>query len=247
MAKEVKVTVQQLPHNLSPSDCPYKVSKEKTRLKDVRVELTYQRSAVSTMVKEVKVAVQQLPRNLSPSDCPYKVPKEKKRVKILRVEVPYHTNSSKESANTKNELSKPFLTELSNKRRFLNGSHICKLLSILYSLHHGSHQESFTRLFLHTSILHKLTRLMFWVKIAEYSERHRKHLHSGSYTDVTSCKSSNKTPNELMDLDVFDFVPFAVFVVHLLVSSRLLRRPSLYQLHHITHKLARLMFSGLRS
>ena len=64
-----------------------------------------------------------------------------------------------------------------------------------------------------------------------------------SYTDViNSFKSSNETPKELMDLDVFDFAPFAVLGVHLLFSGHLFRRPSLYQLHNITHKLARLLF-----
>ena len=242
IVKEVKCSRQQLPHNLSSSDCSHKVPKEKKRVKMVRVEATYHWS-VSTIVKEVKVTVPQLPHNLLPNDCLYKVPKEKKREKIVRVEVTYRTNSSMESANTKNELSKPFMAESPNKCRLLNGFHICRLLSVCYSLEHGRHQESFSRLFLHTSILHKLTRLMFWVKIAEYSERHRKHLLSGSYTDfITSSKNSTETPEELMDLDVFDFAPFAVLGVHLLFSSRLLRRPSLYQLHHITHKLARLLF-----
>ena len=116
------------------------------------------------MAKEVKdITVQPLPHTLLPNNCPYKVPKEKKRVKMVRVEVTYRTNSSKKSANNKNVLSKPSVTESPK----LDGSHLCKLRSILYSLEHGRFQESFTRLFLHTSILHKLTRLMFWVKIAE--------------------------------------------------------------------------------
>ena len=43
MAKEVKdITVQQLPaHNLLPNNCPYKIPKEKKRVKKVRVEVTY--------------------------------------------------------------------------------------------------------------------------------------------------------------------------------------------------------------
>ena len=116
------------------------------------------------MATEVKdITVQPLPHNLLPNNCQYKVPKEKKRVKMVRVEVTYRTNSSKKSANNKNVLSKPSVTESPK----LDGSHLCKLRSILYSLEHGRFQESFTRLFLHTSILHKLTRLMFWVKFTE--------------------------------------------------------------------------------
>ena len=195
------------------------------------------------MAKEVKdITVQQLPHNPLPNDCPYKVPKQKKRVKMVRVEVTYHTNSSKMSANTKNEMSKPCETESPK----LDVSHPCKLRSILYGFDHGRFQESFTRLFLHTSILHKLTRFMFWVKIVEYSERNRNNLLfcSGSSTDViTSVKNWNETPKELkMDLDVFDVAPFVVLVVHLLATSRLLCWPSLYQLHRNTDKLIRLMF-----
>ena len=180
------------------------------------------------MAKEVKVTMQKLPHNLLPSDCLYKVPKERKGEKMVRVEVTYHINSSKESANIKNELSKPLMAESPNKCRLLNGSQFCRLLSVSYSLEHGRHQESFSRLFLHTSILHKLTRLMFWVKIAEYSERHRKQLLLRSYTDViNSFKNPKETPKELMDLDIYDFAPFAVPSVHLLFSSRLSSSPAI--------------------
>ena len=119
------------------------------------------------MAREVKdITLQQLPQNRLANDCPYKVPKEKKRVKMVRVEVTYHINSPKKSANTKNKLSKPCVTAAESLN--FDVSHACKLRSTLYSLDHGRFQESFTSLFLHTSILHKLTRLMFWVKIAEH-------------------------------------------------------------------------------